>query len=567
MTVKIENITKTVGGTTLFEQFNLTIPTGKHVAIVGRNGSGKTSLLRLIARVEEVDQGRVITPKDCKVGYLHQIPPYENETVEDVLLHAFQALQTMQQSMRYYEEQMVHDSSEALLEKYGLLQEQFLQQGGYEMSSKLLTVANGLGVTPFLHKTFHTLSGGEKTKVMLAQVLLTEPTLLLLDEPTNHLDLRAIEWLETYVKQLRQTVIIVSHDRRFMNETAELVVEIEEGIPFVSHGNYDDYVVAKQAQIASQFAHYTEQQKKIKKMKEAIRRLRQWANEASPPNPDLFRKAKMMEKALARIDVVKKPIVAKKMNFALQVDERSGKEVFVLDDVTIHLDERTLFERANVSVYWQDHLAIIGNNGTGKSTILKMIAGQISPTTGVIKRGSNVKIGYLAQQLDTFHLEARVIDAFREEVAVTEGEARHLLAQFLFYGYDVFKKVKDLSGGEKMRLRLAQLMQQKLNVLLLDEPTNHLDIESREVLEETLEQFEGTIIAVSHDRYFLQKLFSRIAWIDHQVVTVHEGPYDWAQVQQQNGAIEREIAQLERQLGVQRNVAIEAKLEKLYEQL
>lgn len=567
MTVKAEKITKTVGGTTLFENLEVTIPDGKHVALVGRNGSGKTSLLRLFAGVEAVDSGRMITPKDCKIGYLHQIPQYATETVEEVLLSAFCKLQQIQVTMQQFEAQMAVSSDERLLEKYGELQERFMQLGGYDMQSKLMTVANGLGVTPFLKKPFATLSGGEKTKVMLAHILLGEPTILLLDEPTNHLDLRAIEWLETYVKQFRGTVIVVSHDRRFMNEVAEQVIELEGGEVFVSHGNYDAYVATKEAHVASQFAQYSEQQKKIKKMKEAIRRLRQWANEASPPNPDLFRKAKMMEKALARMELVKKPMTAKKMTLALQAESRSGNEVATFEAVRACADERTLFSDANVHIYWQDYVAIVGDNGTGKSTMLKMLLQQIQPYEGTVKLGSNVKIGYLAQQFDTFQPGDRLIDAFRDEVAVTEGEARHLLAQFLFYGYDVFKKVKDLSGGEKMRLRLAQLMQQKVNVLLLDEPTNHLDIESREVLEETLENFDGTVIAVSHDRYFLEKLFTRTAWIEHETVTMHDGPYDWAKGKQRAQAVEREILFLERKIAEHPDAALSEQLEKLYDAL
>lgn len=567
MTVKVENITKTVGGNTLFKDLDITIPTGKHVALVGRNGTGKTSLLRLIAAVDSIDSGRIITPKDSKIGYLHQIPQYRTETVEEVLLRAFHDLQNMQQTMQQLEAQMAREMDDRVLEKYGELQERFMQLGGYEMQSKMMTVANGLGIALFLDKPFEALSGGEKTKVMLAHILLGEPTILLLDEPTNHLDLRAIEWLEHYVKQFDGTVIVVSHDRRFMNEVAEQIIELEDGEAFVSQGNYDAYVAAKEAHIASQFSQYNEQQKKIKKMKESIRRLRQWANEASPPNPDLFRKAKMMEKALARIEVVKKPVVAKKMNLALQAESRSGKEVATFEDVTACAGDRVLFFEANFSIYWQDKLAIVGDNGTGKSTILKLLLAEREACDGSVKLGSNVQNGYLAQQFDTFQPEDRLIDAFRDEVAVTEGEARHILAQFLFYGYDVFKKVKDLSGGEKMRLRLAQLMQQKVNLLLLDEPTNHLDIESREVLEETLENFDGTVIAVSHDRYFLEKLFTRTAWIEHECVTMHDGPYDFAKDKQRAQAIEREITFLERKLTHTEDAHLTQQLEKLYEAL
>jgi len=392
-------------------------------------------------------------------------------------------------------------------------------------------VANGLGLSKLLRQRFDDLSGGEKTKVILGQILLQNSSILLLDEPTNHLDLQAIEWLEEYIKAFSGTVIVVSHDRQFLNNVVQKVIELEDGEASTFHGNYDAYIKGKEEKVAQEFAQYEEQQKKIKKMKEAIKRLRQWANEASPPNPDLYRKAKSMEKALERIELMKRPKVEKKMNLQLEATDRSGKEVITIKNVTKAYKE-PLFKDVNFSVYWQNRLAIVGGNGTGKSTLLKMILGEVKPDEGLCILGSNVKIGYLAQQFDVVDDQIRLIDAFRENILMTEEDARHVLAQFLFYGYDVYKKVCDLSGGEKMRLSLAQLMQQDINLLILDEPTNHLDIESREVLEDNLQKFAGTIIAVSHDRYFLQKLFTKIAWIEDQKVTIHHGDYQWAKIKQ-----------------------------------
>lgn len=261
-------------------------------------------------------------------------------------------------------------------------------------------------------------------------------------------------------------------------------------------------------------------------MKEAIKRLKQWANEANPPNASLHRQAKSMEKALARIELVKRPNQAKKLNLNLESSERSGKEVVTFREASKSY-EKLLFRNVTFSLQWRDKLAIVGENGTGKSTLLQIILGEIDPDYGTCNIGSNVKMGYLSQKFLYDDDESRLIDVFRSSIAVTEGEARHILAQFLFYGYDVFKRVKDLSGGEKMRLRLAQLMHEEVNLLILDEPTNHLDIESREVLEDTLKSFSGTIIAVSHDRYFLQQIFTKIAWIEQQQVIVYEGDYDW----------------------------------------
>lgn len=528
MQLKAENISKSIGGNQIFTKMNIEVLAGERIAVVGRNGCGKTTLFQLLAGVEQPDEGRVMKAKGDKVGYLHQIPDFPNKTVYEVLKEAFAELLQMQERLKEFEEQMTQEVTEKLLHQYGELQEQFMVRGGYEMDAKISSVANGLGIHPLVDSLFDDLSGGEKTKVMLAHIILQQPSILLLDEPTNHLDLAAIEWLENYIHYFKGTVIMISHDRQFLNNTAQKVFEMEDGEIWVSIGNYDAYLRNKELKIEQQFAAYQEQQKKIQKIKEAIRRLRQWANEASPPNPDLYRKAKVMEKMLERMELVKKPKNEKAMNLQLQTNHRAGKEVFELRDVMHGFGEEILFMDVNLPIYWQDRLAIVGNNGTGKSTLLKILLQQISPLSGYVRQGSNVKIGYLSQQFDIRNPSARLIDAFREDLSVAEGEARHILAQFLFYGHDVFKRVGDLSGGEKMRLRLAQLMYQHCNVLILDEPTNHLDIESREVLEETLEKFTGTIIAISHDRYFLQRIFTKTAWIENHTITVHNGPYNWA---------------------------------------
>lgn len=532
MYIKAEKITKNFGGHPLFQELTVDIHAGEHVAIVGNNGCGKTTLLKIMAEEEAVDTGRIIKAKGSRVGFLHQIPNYPDMTVYDVMYEAFDKLNHIQKNMKQLEQQMAtSDDLESLLKKYGTLQEQFEANDGYILDSKISYVSTGLGIAHLVEENFEQLSGGEKTKVTLCKILLQEPDILLLDEPTNHLDLHAIEWLEKYLQQFKGTVIVVSHDRQFMNHVVTKVIEIEDGQAWVSHGNYDAFLQAKEDKYAREFSQYQEQQKKIKKIRDAIRRLRQWANEASPPNPDLYRKAKVMERMLERMEKVKKPRVQKKMKLQLTASERSGKEVAQFYDVAKSYD-RLLFKEVTFDVYWQDRLAIIGENGAGKSTLLKMLLGEEQPDEGIVELGSSVKIGYLAQHLIEADPEARLIDVFRSELMMTEPEARHILAQFLFYGADVFKQFKNMSGGERMRLKLAQLMQQEINLLILDEPTNHLDIESREVLEENLEQFEGTIIAISHDRYFLQKLFDRIVWIEKQRAIVHEGDYAFAKEKQ-----------------------------------
>ncbi|WP_052461738.1 ribosomal protection-like ABC-F family protein [Sporosarcina koreensis] len=533
MYMKAEGIAKSLGGTIIFENLTMDVNAGEHVALVGRNGCGKTTLLRLLAGEDTPDSGRIIRAKDSTVGFLHQIPSYPGQTVKEVMLKAFSGLLAVEKRMKELESRMAEEVTDRILRQYGELQESFMEQGGYEMESRLLSIANGLGITRFLDQPFDLLSGGEKTKVMLGRILLQQPDILLLDEPTNHLDLSAIEWLEQHVQQFPGTVILVSHDREFMNRAAGKVIELEDGECWVSRGDYDQFLLNREARLAQQFSAYQEQQKKIKKIKEAIRRLRQWANEASPPNPDLYRKAKSMEKMLTRMEVVRKPKAEKAMRLHLDASDRSGKEVISMEALSHSFDDESyVLADCSLAVHWQDRLAIVGNNGSGKSTLLKLMLGELAPSEGTVRLGSNVKAGYLAQQFGTAEGDQRLIEAFREDIAMTEADARHVLAQFLFYGHDVYKKVKDLSGGERMRLRLAQLMQEDLNLLILDEPTNHLDIESREVLEETLAQFSGTLVAVSHDRYFLQKLFTTVAWVEAGTVTVHAGDYTFARRKQ-----------------------------------
>ena len=534
MLIKAEAVTKIIGGTLIFEDLTLTANQKQIIGIVGRNGCGKTTLLKLLADVETADVGRIIKRKGIRTGYLHQIPHFEIEyTGKDVLHLAFSQTLALQVELEELERRMVTLTGDALERKllvYGEKQEAFIQAGGYEIEAKVNRVVKGLKLESIIETTFTQLSGGEQTKIMLGQLLLSEPDVLLLDEPTNHLDMLAIDWLEDYLRNFEGATLIISHDRYFLNAVSTSIAEIEDGVLKTYNGNYDRYVKEKEAETMQAFQQYDEQQKKIKKMQEAIKQLKIWANEASPPSASLHRRAKNMEKALARIVVKKRPPVAKKMNLSLQNADRAGNDVLGLEAVSFGYGQ-TLFNCVNVSIGWKDHIAIVGENGAGKTTLLKIMSGELSPDNGQVKSGSNVKIGYLSQKLNHQATGIRLIDAFRENISITEEEARSVLASFLFYGYDVFKQVASLSGGERMRLRLAQLMYEDVNVLVLDEPTNHLDIESREVLEEQLALFKGTIIAVSHDRYFLNALFNRILWLENRTAKLYSGNYDEAKKQ------------------------------------
>lgn len=530
----VNNVQKMYGGNSIFENITFEIKENKRVGLVGRNGSGKTTLFRLLAGKETPDAGQIHWKKGLKIGYLKQIPDFHNNsTTTEVLQSAFSELLAMEAKMKKLEVEMSSEITEEkmqrLIQDYGSLQDQFTIQGGYEIEAKIEKIVNGLNIQPLLRKAFSTLSGGEKTKVGLAISLLHEPDLLLLDEPTNHLDLVAVEWLGNFLQDYRGTVVVVSHDRYFLDEVANKILDMEDGEITCYQTNFSGFVKEKEERLLREFQAYEEQQKKIKKMKEAIKRLREWANRANPPSEGLHKRARNMERALERMEKLNRPILnRKKMNLEIESADRSGKDVIMLRDVTKYFGDKLLFQHVNLNVSYQQRIAIIGENGTGKSTLLKLMLNQISPDKGEVRLGSNVKIGYLSQHIFSDIGDEPLMDVFRSEVRVTEGEARGILATFLFYGHTVFRKVSQLSGGEKMRLRLAQLMHQDVNLLILDEPTNHLDIESKEVLEEALEDFDGTILAVSHDRYFLNKLFEKIYWIQNQEVTGYVGNYSYA---------------------------------------
>lgn len=547
----VNNVKKSFGGNIIFENISLEIKNGERIGLVGRNGSGKTTIFQLLTGMESLDAGAIHMKKGTCIGHVAQIPKFNNEmNVYDVLSSAFKKEKELEIEMHALEKNMAEEQESSalqkLMERYGVIQESYAFFGGYEIEANIMKVANGLQVTELFSRSFMELSGGEQTKVSLAYMLLQKPDLLLLDEPTNHLDLFAVEWLEQFLKEYTGTVMVISHDRYFLDEVVTKIFDLEDGEIHVYHTNYSQFVEEKEERLLQEFQAYQEQQKKIKKMKEAIKRLREWANQANPPNEGLHKRARNMERALERIEKLKRPILDRKqMGLQFEGQERSGKDVVVMKEVSKGFDERSLFEKVNLHIRFQERAAIVGRNGTGKTTLLKLLLKEMQQDAGEIRIGSSVKIGYLSQHAYG-NMKNNVLEAFRDCVAVTEGEARHILARFLFYGPAVFKKVTQLSGGEKMRLRLAQLMYQDVNFLILDEPTNHLDIESREVLEEALEQYNGTILAVSHDRYFLNKLFEKTYWIDEHKLFEFAGNYAWAR-QKWEERIEKQVVKQKQQ--------------------
>ena len=529
--VSLSGVEKYYGVNRVLKDITFQVLQGDRAGIVGRNGTGKTTLFRIISGVEKCDRGVLSIRKGSQIGWLEQISNYPLEfKVIDVLNMAFHKELSIQSAIRELEEKMCFAKDQeldAIMKKYGELQDSFESQGGYNIEEKLSKVCDGLRIDEkFLNMSFKDLSGGEKTAVLLGKILLEEPDILLLDEPTNHLDMDSIEWLESFLLEYKGTVIIISHDRYFLDKVTNKVIEIEGGKANTYLGNYSAYVAEKEKIYLEELKRYENQQKKIKSMEESIKRLKDWANRGD--NEKIFKRAFNMEKRLEKMDKVDRPILDNdKMKLDLSIQERSGQDVILVEGLHKKIGEKVLFNDLSFSLKCGEKVALVGKNGSGKSTFIKTVLGENSLDKGKIKIGANVKISYLQQEIYFNNEENTVLETFREEYLCTEGEARNILAKFLFYGEDVFKRVKNLSGGERSRLRLCQLMYKDMNTLILDEPTNHLDIMGREMLEETLLQFDGTMIFISHDRYFINRLANKVVEFSNKKLVSYLGNYDY----------------------------------------
>ncbi|TCP52895.1 ATPase subunit of ABC transporter with duplicated ATPase domains [Tumebacillus sp. BK434] len=536
MIVSVQHVQKYYGANLVLTDLTLEIKEGDRVGLIGRNGEGKTTLFKMISGEQPYDGGQIHIRKGTKIGCLAQIPDYGDETtVYEVIARGYTELRACQRQIGELEAQMTDPAVyadeaklNAVLAQYDKARERFEREGGYEMEANIERVANGLGVPQEQYRRpFASLSGGEKTKIGLAALLLEQPDLLLLDEPTNHLDMKAIEWLEGYLRDYAGTVVIISHDRYFLDKVATKVIEIEDGEAFTYHTNYSGYQKEKEDRLLLEFAQYQEQQKKIKKMQETIKRLYDWARR-NPQNPKFHRQAASIQKALDRMEKLKRPKLEQEaMELQWKMKDRSGERVVVIEDAAKSFGERTLFQGVHDVLTYGERVFLIGDNGAGKSTLFKLILGQDAPSQGSVKLGSRVEVGYLAQEEAPQDEEKTVLQYFKEEVRMEEGQARGQLARFQFFGPDVFRAVKNLSGGEWSRLRLALLMFKKPNLLLLDEPTNHLDIVSREALEEALDEFPGTLLVISHDRYFINRLASKIWALENGGLTRYLGDFDF----------------------------------------
>ncbi len=508
--ISVHNLTKFfVIGENLLEGLTFEIQEGECVAILGRNGCGKTTLFNILTGQMDYDDGEVFVNPNKKLGLISQIPKFPpGFTVEDVLRSAFTEILAAKRKMEVLEKAMALGANDEQLREYDRLVNRFQSGGGYEMDVEVDKICNGLGITAEQRtQEFDSLSGGEKTRVNLARLLLEKTDILLLDEPTNHLDLRSVEWLEGYINAFKGTVLAISHDRYFIDQVADRVIEITDGHAEFYSGNYSFYMDEKQARFDLQMKQYEQEQAKLKQLGYTVERMKGWGIN----NRTLYRRAMSIQHRMERIKKTEKPKTEKTMRATFGEKDFSGDVVFKLKNLSKSFGERTLFSGVELNVEGGERIALLGDNGTGKSTFIKCLLGD-EDCEGKIQFGPTVKWGYLPQIIHFSHPERSLYDTMLYEKNCTPQVARDRLGAFLFSGEDVFKTVGNLSGGEQSRLRLCMLMDEKINLLILDEPTNHLDIASREWVEAAIEEFEGVLLFVSHDRYFIEKFAERI-WL------------------------------------------------------
>ncbi|MBR2787381.1 MAG: ABC-F family ATP-binding cassette domain-containing protein [Clostridia bacterium] len=519
----------------LFDGVSFSLNEGESISIVGPNGCGKSTMLKIIAGIERADSGQVSIKKGAKVAYLDQTGSSTNDDREvyEILKDAFKELTEMEKKLEEMQKKLEsgieEDEYNSTLEKYCNLMEEFSMAGGYDMDTTINTVVEGLKIDKnLLKQSYNDLSGGEKTLVQLAKALIIKPDLILLDEPTNHLDIERIEWLEGYIKSFKGASVIVSHDRYFLDKMSNKILDLDNGVGKVYTSNYSGYVEEKQRDFEKQMADYKDQQAIIKKLDE---QRKYFAERGMATNSStLCDRAHALQTQIDRLKkaAVARPVEKKKLNVGFSEERKSSQRVIVAEDLTVNLpDGRKILDGIDVSIYAGERVALIGSNGSGKSTFLKTVLGvQDLEKSGDIIIGPSVKIGYLPQIITFPKPNQQLLEYFSNAVGLNEQRARQILAGFQFYKEDVTKKVESLSGGERMRVKLAELLQQRINTLIFDEPTNHIDIPTKEVLEEAIEEFDGTLVFVSHDRYFINKFAQKIFEFENGSVTPYIGNYD-----------------------------------------
>ena len=528
MILSCNNISKSFGTDVIIKSCSFNIEDHEKAAIIGINGAGKSTLLKIITGLEPADTGLVTLAKDKTIGYLAQQQNLGSDnTIYDELLSVKQFILDMEQELRDIEKRMntaKDDELEALMKKYSDLNHKFEMNNGYAYKSEITGVLKGLG---FKEADFslnvNTLSGGQKTRVALGKLLLAKPDIILLDEPTNHLDMESIRWLENYLLNYNGAVLVVAHDRYFLDKIVTKIIELDNGEATVFSGNYTDYASKKAILRNMKLKEYLNQQREIKHQEEVITKLKQFNREKS------IKRAESREKMLDKIELVDKPQeLNDKMNIKLEPNVVSGNDVLTIRELSKSFDGVTLFDNIDIDIKRGERVALIGNNGTGKTTILKLINGIIEPDSGSIYLGAKVNIGYYDQEHHVLDPDKTIFDEIRDSYPdLNNTQIRNTLAAFLFTNEDVFKYIRDLSGGERGRVSLAKLMLSNANFLILDEPTNHLDIVSKEILENALNNYTGTVLFVSHDRYFINAAATRIIELSNKSVVNYIGNYDY----------------------------------------
>ena len=528
MILNATNISKSFGSNEIIKDATFLVNEHEKVAIVGVNGAGKTTLLKILTGEESADSGSITLAKDAKLGYLRQINNVDSElSIIDELYTVIEPILNMEKRMSQMQEDMKHltgSELEELYSSYTALTHSYELMDGYAAKSRVVGILKGLGFEEAdFDRKINTLSGGQKTRVFLAKLLLEEPDIILLDEPTNHLDLRSIEWLESYLLNYKGAVIIVSHDRYFLDKIVSKVIDIENGNVQMYLGNYTDFSNKKQMLLDARMKEYLNQQQEIKHQEAVITKLKQFNREKS------IKRAESRQKQLEKIERVEAPqTYSENMRLSLDISKESGKDVLTVHNLSKSFEHKKLFWDINFEIKRGERVAIIGDNGTGKTTLLKIINGLLNPDTGEVIYGSNVSVAYYDQEHQVLHMDKTLFDELSDTYPeMTNTQIRNILAAFLFTGEDVYKKIADLSGGERGRVSLVKLMLSRANFLLLDEPTNHLDIVSKDVLENALNNFPGTVCYVSHDRYFINKTATRILDLTENRLLNYIGNYDY----------------------------------------
>ena len=526
------NLNKSFGIDTILENVSFTVNEYDKVGIIGVNGTGKTTLFKILSGIYGYDSGDIYLGKGVEIGYLEQNTNFHSEgTIFEEVLEVFKDLIEMETYLRDLEVKIANESSnpnskelEKIMNEYSNKLEKFSELNGYGYKSEAKGVLKGLGFSDEdMDKKINILSGGEKTRVLLAKLLLKNPSLLLLDEPTNHLDSEAIEWLEVFLKQYKGTVIIISHDRYFLDQVVNRVFEIHNKKLRTYNGNYSKFIELSKVEKELELKKFEDQQKEIKKQEESIDRLKAYGREKH------LKRARSKEKMLDKVEVLDRPeIYRKKANIKFSPSVTSGNDVLEARDISMGYGDRTLFRNLNLNIYRGEKVALIGPNGAGKSTLFKIIMNNLQPLTGSVKLGTNVHVDYFHQEQKTLNLDNTIIDEiWNDHPQLTQTTLRTMLGAFLFEDEEVFKKISTLSGGERARVAILKLILSNSNFLLLDEPTNHLDIDSKEVLEEALLNYEGTLFTISHDRYFLNTVIDKILVLDENGITEYLGNYDY----------------------------------------